>query len=286
MPQSIMHSATPSFSSLPEELKAKCLEMAAQSKVSCILSLLLVSREFARLVSQNVLPLISALDMSLASNVVISDEPSVRRLLDLTPPRSSDSLLSLSLYANNQLARKLLQSPSHSIKRLHRLDLSFCSDIQAEDLDRLDHVSFLVLQGCKLVDDASFFTSKSKFLGNIRGLDLSWCNNIGDSALKVLAAKCRQLQTLELKYCDGVSDHGIALLGSSSATHTLLHLGIAFCPVSDNGLRLAAGRLRALRTLTLAGRAANGELWLTGNWTARGVDAVREERPELEVRFV
>jgi hypothetical protein len=62
---------------------------------------------------------------------------------------------------------------------------------------------------------------------------------------------------------------------------TLRHLDLAYCPVADATLAIMPLAGAVLRVLVLARSCDN--VWSSGLWTARGVRALQEQLPQLDV---
>lgn len=50
--------------------------------------------------------------------------------------------------------------------------------------------------------------------GQLQELQLGYCNNISDAALQHIAARCPNLDTVNLYGCTMITDKGLAALGS------------------------------------------------------------------------
>jgi hypothetical protein len=62
---------------------------------------------------------------------------------------------------------------------------------------------------------------------------------------------------------------------------TLVHLDLAYCPVTDATLSIMPLAGAVLRTLVLARSCDN--VWSSGLWTSRGVQDLQESLPGLQV---
>jgi Leucine-rich repeat (LRR) protein len=82
---------------------------------------------------------------------------------------------------------------------------------------------------------------------NLHTLDLSYCDKITDVGLKELA-KLTNLHTLDLSYCDEITDVGVKELAKLTNLHTL---DLSYCDkITDVGVRELA-KLTNLHTLDL-----------------------------------
>ncbi len=77
--------------------------------------------------------------------------------------------------------------------------------------------------------------------------------------------------------CDTVQ----VLLRCLSLMATLVHLDLAYCPVTDATLSIMPLAGAVLRTLVLARSCDN--VWSSGLWTSRGVQHLQESLPGLQV---
>ena len=74
---------------------------------------------------------------------------------------------------------------------------------------------------------------------------------VGDQGLKEVGRFCKQLEELSLRFCEGVSDHGIVGIAEGCGK-SLKSIGIAACArVTDAALKAVGSNCSMLRRFTL-----------------------------------
>lgn len=175
----------------------------------------------------------------------------------------------------SELLPKILQR----YKKIHHLDLSFCSQITDESLGHVAHIigngllsinlsklwTFTHLGIAKLVEscqflaevDLSYCTEFTDYAAeaiararNLKSLKLVKCKQITDMGLVCIAVGCRKLQTLNLKWCVGVTDLGVELV--SVKCKELRNLDLSYLQITNKCLE-SLKRLTHLENLALVG---------------------------------
>ncbi|KAM0046441.1 putative leucine-rich repeat domain superfamily [Helianthus debilis subsp. tardiflorus] len=93
----------------------------------------------------------------------------------------------------------------------------------------------------------TFVAQKCRFL---KSLDLQGCY-VGDQGLGAIGESCKQLEALNLRFCEGLTDAGLVDLAIGCGK-TLKSLGVAACAkISDVSLEAVGSHCRILETLSL-----------------------------------
>ncbi|KAE9591420.1 hypothetical protein Lal_00039153 [Lupinus albus] len=133
--------------------------------------------------------------------------------------------------------------------KLEKLNLIWCSDITSDGLDSL--------------------ARKCNFL---KSLDLQGCY-VGDQGLAAVGQCCKQLEDLNLRFCEGLTDTGLIEL-ASGVGKSLKSLGVAACAkITDSSMEAVGSHCRSLENLSLDSEFIHN----------RGVLAVAGGCPHLKV---
>ena len=109
----------------------------------------------------------------------------------------------------------------------------------------------LSLQDCQKLTDESL-KHISEGLPAIRDINLSFCVSVTDTGLKSLA-RIPGLQRLNLRSCDNISDIGVGFLAEGGPASQLATLDVSFCDrVTDSALAHVSAGLPALTALSLS----------------------------------
>ncbi|KAF5797869.1 putative leucine-rich repeat domain superfamily [Helianthus annuus] len=93
----------------------------------------------------------------------------------------------------------------------------------------------------------TFVAQKCRFL---KSVDLQGCY-VGDQGLGAIGESCKQLEALNLRFCEGLTDTGLVDLAIGCGK-TLKSLGVAACAkISDVSLEAVGSHCRILETLSL-----------------------------------
>jgi hypothetical protein len=88
---------------------------------------------------------------------------------------------------------------------------------------------------------------------HLRSVDLTF-TKCGDRGIKVLAARCPELERLSLEQCARVTDEGIQALARGFKRGRLSHLNLGgLDKVTNVGIQILASHLKGLRMLSLSG---------------------------------
>ena len=118
-----------------------------------------------------------------------------------------------------------------SLQRLRRLNLRSCWQVSDAGVMALASagpgasLEDLNLQDCQRVSDLAL-RHVSQGLGSLTSLNLSFCANISDSGMKSLS-KISSLRSLNLRSCDNISDIGVGYLAEGCVS--LQSLDLSFC---------------------------------------------------------
>ncbi|CAI0466490.1 unnamed protein product [Linum tenue] len=169
-----------------------------------------------------------------------------------------DERLSISL--PSQLGRKRRKSGSSYFK-LHSVfqeDMpeaeqfdSYClSDLGLITLsDQFPALERLSLIWCSNVSSLGLVSLSLK-CSLLKSLDLQGCY-VGDGGLAAIGRCCKQLQELNLRFCEGLSDVGLVEL-AEGCSKSLKTLGVAACAkITDKSLVAVGSHCKSLETLSL-----------------------------------
>ncbi len=168
---------------------------------------------------------------------------------------AASTLVDLGLQDCQKITDESLRHVSLGLRRVRRINLSFCvsiTDTGVKSLARLPDLVELILRSCDNVSDLGMgFLCEDGGPRCLRSLDVSFCGGVGDAGLKLIAAGLPSLQSLCLTTC-GIGDEG--LRRASQRLTDLRELSIGQCPrVTDEGLRAVAAGLARLSSLDLYG---------------------------------
>lgn len=145
------------------------------------------------------------------------------------------------------------------LKKLKRLNLRSCWHISDQGIGHLAGLSketaegnleleYLGLQDCQRLSDEAL-GHIAQGLKSLKSINLSFCVSVTDSGLKHVA-RMPQLQELNLRSCDNISDIGMAYLTEGGSA--IVSLDVSFCDkISDQALSHISQGLFHLRTLSL-----------------------------------
>ena len=168
----------------------------------------------------------------------------------------ANTVKKISLSGSTKLTDRGLALIARRCQLLQELEIQVCPSVTnggVLDLtSRCHHLNHLDVSGCPMVSAVSVTTGAgaNRHLG-IQYLDLSDCQHVDDTSLRLVVESCPQLQYLYLRRCSQITD--AALRSISSYCLLLRELSVSDCPsVSDVGLS-ELGRLGpSLRYLSVA----------------------------------
>uniref|UniRef100_A0A2P2KM93 F-box domain-containing protein n=1 Tax=Rhizophora mucronata TaxID=61149 RepID=A0A2P2KM93_RHIMU len=115
----------------------------------------------------------------------------------------------------------------YSFPKLEKLSLIWCSSVSSTGLTFLAH--------------------KCRFL---KSLDLQGCY-VGNEGLEAIGKCCNQLEDVNLRFCEGLTDSGLVELAQDRG-RTLKSLGVAACArITDIALEAVGSHCKVLETLSL-----------------------------------
>eukprot|EP00736_Rhodelphis_marinus_P011434 Rmarinus@m.17510 len=146
--------------------------------------------------------------------------------------------------------------------RLRVLSLEHCDNLRDEHLEEIfvncaDTLECLLVGYCQMVT-GSFLASAMQKIKNrtlpLRWLDLHQHRQVSPSAIEQICMKCPNLHTLNLCYCEEITDDTLQVMARSPARHTLRSLDLSHCVlVTDLGILTILDHLYYLRSLRLFG---------------------------------
>lgn len=170
------------------------------------------------------------LSMLNISECVWVSKDTIKQIVDLCP-----DLEQLLLKSNAHLNYAFWGELS-KFKKLRKLDVSYCTQIQDSDLSLilkgLNSLTELFLNGCKRIDEKGFL-ELAKSLPRLIRLDLSR-TNLSDTALVEIGTRCRNLTALDIASCNQLTEKGILALIKHS--RSLQEVNLARCPVLPSTL--------------------------------------------------
>ncbi|XP_042516087.1 F-box protein SKP2A-like [Macadamia integrifolia] len=174
-------------------------------------------------------------------------------VLSLTPKFSK--LRTLTLRQNKpQLQDNAVETIAIFCHDLQDLDLSKSFKLTDRSLYALAHgcsnLTKLNISGCSALSDAAL-AYLTGFCRNLKFLNLCGCvSAASDRALQAIACNCNQLQSLNLGWCEGVTDVGVMSLALGCPD--LRALDLCGCVlITDESVIAIANRCHHLRSLCL-----------------------------------
>ncbi|GLJ06895.1 hypothetical protein SUGI_0051710 [Cryptomeria japonica] len=111
-------------------------------------------------------------------------------------------------------------------------------------------LEILMIGGCRLVSDQSIQAIASTCSFNLISLQVEWCLDITDEAIRSVLSGCIQLENLDMACCDKITDHAFTCLGNHGSGSCLKVLKINNCPgISITGIALIAEFCHSLKYL-------------------------------------
>ncbi|KAG7258329.1 hypothetical protein CRUP_023664, partial [Coryphaenoides rupestris] len=160
----------------------------------------------------------------------------------------------LTLQDCQKLTDLSLKHVSKGLHKLRVLNLSFCGGISDAGMIHLSHMTSLWslnLRSCDNISDTGAMHLATHGTLRLSGLDVSFCDKIGDQSLAYIAQGLYRLKSLSLCSCH-VSDDGINRMVRQM--HELRTLNIGQCArITDKGLELIADHLTQLVGIDLYG---------------------------------
>ncbi len=159
----------------------------------------------------------------------------------------------LGLQDCQKLTDQALKHISMGLLNIISINLSFCgsvTDTGLRFLSKMPSLRELNLRSCDNISDIGIgFLAEGG--SRITGLDVSFCERVGDQCLVHISQGLFQMQSLSLSAC-AISDDGLNKVVRN--LHDLTTLNIGQCSrVTDKGLALIADHLKNLQSIDLYG---------------------------------
>eukprot|EP00268_Persea_americana_P067304 TRINITY_DN9249_c0_g1_i1.p1 TRINITY_DN9249_c0_g1~~TRINITY_DN9249_c0_g1_i1.p1 ORF type:complete len:365 (-),score=53.04 TRINITY_DN9249_c0_g1_i1:69-1163(-) len=174
-------------------------------------------------------------------------------VLSLAPKFTKLQVLTLR-QSKPQLEDDAVMAVASNCRDLHDLDLSQSRKLSDLSLYALAHgcpcLTKLNISGCSSFSDAAlaYLTSVCR---NLKSLNLCGCvKTATDIALQAIAHNCSQLQSLNLGWCEGVSDKGVISLAFGCPDLRILDL-CGCVLITDASVIALSNRCHHLRSLDL-----------------------------------
>lgn len=129
-----------------------------------------------------------------------------------------------------------LEVIQETLPYLHHLNLSGCSNLSYRGLSLI--TEFKELEHLGVNHQWGFREEEMEFLGQaiqLESLDLSYCENLNDRAIRLLVEKMANLKTLDLSYCSKLTREAVLFLKRLPSLQVLKLAGLSF--VDDKLIR-------------------------------------------------
>jgi len=141
--------------------------------------------------------------------------------------------------------------PSTGAKTLQRISLQDCQKLTDESLKHISEglpaINEINLSFCVSVTDTGLKSLAR--IGQLEKLNLRSCDNVSDIGVGFLAEGGSQLNKLDVSFCDRVSDSAMAHIATGLAQ--LSSLSMSSCQITDAGIGRIAKDLQSLETLNI-----------------------------------
>ncbi|RLM97798.1 F-box protein FBL2 [Panicum miliaceum] len=160
-------------------------------------------------------------------------------------------LRELDLSRSFRLSDRSLYALAHGCPRLTRLNISGCSNFSDTALTyltcRCKNLKCLNLCGCVKAASDRALQAIAQNCGQLQSLNLGWCDNITDKGVTSLASGCPDLRAVDLCGCVLITDESVVAL-ANGCPH-LRSLGLYFCQnITDRAMySLANSRVKSKR---------------------------------------
>jgi F-box and leucine-rich repeat protein 2/20 len=156
-------------------------------------------------------------------------------------------LQSIDLTFSNNYTDNILEIPSH----LYELNLSACRWLTNVTLKKIlttcPNVKSLYLCKNNLIGSQGW--AELQKLSNLKLLDLSSCNQIGDEEFTLILKSCRGVADLIVEDCKKISDSGFVEITKYALR--LVYLSLSRCSISDRVLTDISLKCKELKSLNL-----------------------------------
>lgn len=168
--------------------------------------------------------------------------------------KGATSLVELGLQDCQKLTDEALKHVSVGLPGLRKINLSFCvsvTDTGVKSLSRLPVLEDLNLRSCDNVSDIGVGFLVDDGNARLQTLDVSFCANVTDNAMKLIAGGMPMLKSLSMTTCT-ITDEGLTRVAKNLAKLENLNIGQCLA-VTDSGLTSLVDNLKRLKTLDLYG---------------------------------
>ncbi|XP_076125508.1 F-box and leucine-rich repeat protein 13 [Alosa pseudoharengus] len=143
---------------------------------------------------------------------------------------------------------KAVCKSSPNLSHLHAADCPKMTDASLKCIASLKNISYLDISDCVRVSDVGLrcFTD-SPSVAKLKEFNLSNCR-VSDIVVVRIVQRCSMLTTLNLAYCESLTDVGIEFLSNSRC---LVCLDMTGCHMQDKGLT-AIGQIQCLKKLSIS----------------------------------
>ncbi|CAA6655727.1 unnamed protein product [Spirodela intermedia] len=126
---------------------------------------------------------------------------------------------------------QIARSSSSSLKTLKLLDCLNVSDLSIYALaNSCENLETIVLGGCRNVSEESVKALMAACSSSIKNLRVDWCLDVGDSSVRCVLSRCRNLAALDISCCDKVTDAAFHELGAAEFESGLKVFKASSCP--------------------------------------------------------
>ncbi|CAN6341962.1 unnamed protein product [Urochloa humidicola] len=160
-------------------------------------------------------------------------------------------LRELDLSRSFGLSDRSLYALAHGCPRLTRLNISGCSSFSDTALSyltcRCKNLKCLNLCGCVKAASDRALQAIAQNCGQLQSLNLGWCDDVTDKGVTSLASGCPDLRAVDLCGCVLITDESVVAL-ANGCPH-LRSLGLYFCQnITDRAMySLANSRVKSKR---------------------------------------
>ncbi|KAG5241668.1 hypothetical protein OIU76_024838 [Salix suchowensis] len=140
---------------------------------------------------------------------------------------------------------------SSSLKTLKLLDCFRVGDGSILSLARFcKNLETLIIGGCRDISDESIKSLATSCGSSLKNLRMDWCLNISNSSLSRVLAECRNLEALDIRCCEEVTDAAFHGLGTMGTEMRLKVLKISNCQkITVTGIGMLLDKCNSLEYL-------------------------------------
>ena len=140
---------------------------------------------------------------------------------------------------------------SSSLKTLKLLDCFRVGDGSILSLARFCmNLETLIIGGCRDISDKSIKSLATSCGSSLKNLRMDWCLNISNSSLSCVLVECRNLEALDIRCCEEVTDAAFHGLGTMGTDMRLKVLKISNCQkITVTGIGMLLDKCNSLEYL-------------------------------------